>query len=87
MGLLIVCVLGGNARSSVFISVVREPTKPSYPASAAKREAPRHVLTAAIEHTIPERGVKVFTARSFVYMYMRACRDTSAPPVFSSAFV
>eukprot|EP00931_Biecheleriopsis_adriatica_P061877 TRINITY_DN3722_c0_g1_i1.p1 TRINITY_DN3722_c0_g1~~TRINITY_DN3722_c0_g1_i1.p1 ORF type:complete len:3061 (+),score=639.06 TRINITY_DN3722_c0_g1_i1:1306-9183(+) len=52
-------VLIANARSSVYLAVVKKPTRPSAPLSEGARKEPKHVLCAAIEHTIPERNVKV----------------------------
>lgn len=60
--------------SSVFLSVVKKPTRlgahakrikkvgkarPSAPLSEGPRKEASHVLCAAIEHTIPKRNVKV----------------------------
>jgi len=59
VGLLVMAVFCLNARSNIFLSVVGKPTTPTCPQNAKSREVPEHVLTAAIEHTIPERGVKV----------------------------
>lgn len=52
-------VLLANSNSSVFLSVVKKPTRPGAPLSEDARKEPKHVLCAAIEHTIPMRDVKV----------------------------
>ena len=52
-------VLLVNSNSSVFLSVVKKPTRPSAPLSEEARKEAQHVLCAAIEHTIPMRNVKV----------------------------
>eukprot|EP00913_Durusdinium_trenchii_P022125 g20789.t1 len=52
-------VLLANSKSSVFLSVVKKPTRPSAPLSEEPRKEAHHVLCAAIEHTIPTRNVKV----------------------------
>jgi len=54
-----VLVLLCNSRTSVYLSVVKEATPPKCSTNAGNRREPGHVLCAAIEHTIPERGVKV----------------------------
>ncbi|CAE8624625.1 unnamed protein product [Polarella glacialis] len=54
-----ILVLILHCRSSIYISVVKKATRPSAPISEVKRLEPHHVLCAAIEYTIPERGVKV----------------------------
>eukprot|EP00930_Biecheleria_cincta_P048555 TRINITY_DN3383_c0_g1_i4.p1 TRINITY_DN3383_c0_g1~~TRINITY_DN3383_c0_g1_i4.p1 ORF type:complete len:3154 (-),score=464.15 TRINITY_DN3383_c0_g1_i4:294-9755(-) len=57
--LLCVLVLVYNARTCVFLSVVKKPTAPNLSQSKGPQYEPHHVLCAAIEHTIPVRGVKV----------------------------
>jgi len=52
-------VLLYNRRSTVYLSVVKKSTRPSAPLCEEGRKYPKHVMCAAIEHTIPERGVKV----------------------------
>ena len=52
-------MLLANSNSSVFLSVVKKPTRPSAPLSEGARREAKHVLCAAIEHTIPKRNVKV----------------------------
>jgi len=47
-----------NCRSSVYLSIVKRPTRPE-PISEFARLTPKHVLCAAIEHTIPTRNVKI----------------------------
>ncbi|CAE7382352.1 susA, partial [Symbiodinium sp. CCMP2456] len=47
-----------NCRSSVYLSIVKRPTRPE-PISEFARLTPKHVLCAAIEHTIPIRNVKI----------------------------
>jgi len=54
-----VLVLLCNARTNVYLSVVKEATPPKCMSNTGTRVEPEHVLCAAIEHTIPERGVKV----------------------------
>mmetsp|Transcript_159747 Transcript_159747/g.512567 ORF Transcript_159747/g.512567 Transcript_159747/m.512567 type:complete len:3105 (+) Transcript_159747:145-9459(+) len=48
-----------NWRSSIYLAVVKESCPPACPPTSESRTEPQHVLTATIEHTIPERGVKV----------------------------
>eukprot|EP00439_Symbiodinium_sp_Y106_P039343 s2875_g4.t2 len=55
----VVLILLVNARTSIYLSVVMDPTPPSISQPPGVRVEPRHILVAAIEHTIPERGVKV----------------------------
>jgi len=52
-------VLVWNRRSSLYLCLVKEATGPDGPTSVANLIEAKHVLTAAIEHTIPERKVKV----------------------------
>lgn len=52
-------VLIVNYQSSIYISVVKGATAPSIGGTPGAKVAARHILTAAIEHTIPDRGVKV----------------------------
>eukprot|EP00933_Yihiella_yeosuensis_P051203 TRINITY_DN49073_c0_g1_i1.p1 TRINITY_DN49073_c0_g1~~TRINITY_DN49073_c0_g1_i1.p1 ORF type:complete len:1642 (-),score=335.01 TRINITY_DN49073_c0_g1_i1:196-4806(-) len=53
-----VIVLAINHRTSIYLSVVKESTIPAARFDPNRIE-PHHVICAAIEHTIPERGVKV----------------------------
>eukprot|EP00442_Polarella_glacialis_P024641 CAMPEP_0115122638 /NCGR_PEP_ID=MMETSP0227-20121206/46955_1 /TAXON_ID=89957 /ORGANISM="Polarella glacialis, Strain CCMP 1383" /LENGTH=3177 /DNA_ID=CAMNT_0002524635 /DNA_START=126 /DNA_END=9659 /DNA_ORIENTATION=+ len=54
-----VMVLVVNGRTSIYLSVVKEPTLVPLPVKKGIQIEPHHVLCAAIEHTVPERGVKV----------------------------
>ena len=56
--LAVVAILAINSRTSIYLSVVMEPTAPNICQPAGLRVEPRHILVAAIEHTIPERNVK-----------------------------
>eukprot|EP00931_Biecheleriopsis_adriatica_P028267 TRINITY_DN1687_c0_g3_i1.p1 TRINITY_DN1687_c0_g3~~TRINITY_DN1687_c0_g3_i1.p1 ORF type:complete len:3167 (-),score=584.59 TRINITY_DN1687_c0_g3_i1:97-8973(-) len=56
---LCVAVLVNNSRTSIYLSVVKEHTSPKCSINHGVRIEPHHILVAAIEHTIPERGVKV----------------------------
>ena len=65
--LAVVLILAVNSRTSIYLSVVMEPTCPSICQPAGLRVEPRHILVAAIEHTIPERNVKVGTVGMLVW--------------------
>jgi len=61
--IILLWVFASNARrTGVFLCVVREPTPVDvleYPEPGVQIDEARHIFTAAIEHTIPERKVKV----------------------------
>lgn len=56
---LAVLILAWNYRTKIYLSIVKEPTLPNIMRISGPRVEPKHVIVAAIEHTIPERGVKV----------------------------
>lgn len=64
-GLVILWIVGGvgilawNYRTRIYLSIVKEATFPNIMQISGPRVEPKHVICAAIEHTIPERGVKV----------------------------
>eukprot|EP00930_Biecheleria_cincta_P039601 TRINITY_DN27203_c0_g1_i1.p1 TRINITY_DN27203_c0_g1~~TRINITY_DN27203_c0_g1_i1.p1 ORF type:complete len:3112 (-),score=539.42 TRINITY_DN27203_c0_g1_i1:137-9322(-) len=57
--ILVATVLAWNSRTNIYLSVVKESTLPNIMPSTGSRIEPKHIVCAAIEHTIPERGVKV----------------------------
>eukprot|EP00435_Cladocopium_sp_Y103_P040931 s1570_g11.t1 len=62
-------ILAWNYRTRIYLSIVKElgldgrggpeATFPNIMQISGPRVEPKHVICAAIEHTIPERGVKV----------------------------
>eukprot|EP00931_Biecheleriopsis_adriatica_P028266 TRINITY_DN1687_c0_g2_i5.p1 TRINITY_DN1687_c0_g2~~TRINITY_DN1687_c0_g2_i5.p1 ORF type:complete len:3114 (-),score=646.00 TRINITY_DN1687_c0_g2_i5:69-8834(-) len=52
-------ILVCNSRTNIYLSVVKESTVPQIMHIEGERKEPKHVICAAIEHTIPERNVKV----------------------------
>jgi len=58
---VVMCVglIAWNFRTKIYLSIVKEATMPEIMQIKGTRVVPKHVICAAIEHTIPERGVKV----------------------------
>eukprot|EP00439_Symbiodinium_sp_Y106_P048281 s2474_g6.t1 len=56
---LCIGLLAWNYQTRIYLSIVKEATRPNIMQIQGTRVVPKHVICAAIEHTIPERGVKV----------------------------